>query len=395
MNKFILTLIVFFSTTIVFGQSKSNLVVIKGILNGDLKGYNKMYLYSRTSNDSATIVDGDYTFSFPFTEVGMKMFQPEYVVGMRQMYQPFGILITGPGTYYVTSDIEKGMAASSEVRGTKGAMLYRQFEMDQRGAYTKINESIAKLYGPQWYLKDEQDAQYPAFKKSQDSLNSLYLMPLLENLIKRNPKEKASAFALVSLGRQIGTLEEKESLLKMLSPELKRDGEGKKFADYIQGLKSSKIGSVVADFSLPDPQDKNVDFSSFKGKYVLLDFWASWCVPCRQSFPHMREVYQKYKGEHFEIYSISIDENKDAWLKAVQEENNPWPQSLDTKNISQSGFAVTAVPTTYLIDPTGKIILKEIGFDPSGNSELEKKIKEISVASDNGNSKIIPAIRMN
>ena len=91
----------------------------------------------------------------------------------------------------------------------------------------------------------------------------------------------------------------------------------------------------------------------------------------------MREVYKKYKSDKFEIYSVSIDEDKSAWLKAVKEENNPWLQSLDTKNISQKGFAVTGVPSTFLIDPQGKIIAKEVGFDPEGGSEIEKKIEEV------------------
>ena len=88
-----------------------------------------------------------------------------------------------------------------------------------------------------------------------------------------------------------------------------------------------------------------------------------------------------------------IKERK-LWLKAVEEEKNPWPQSLDTKNISKSSFAVTAVPTTYLIDPSGKIIMKEIGFDTSGNSKIEKKIKEISKSKPSGDKKMIPAIKM-
>ena len=91
----------------------------------------------------------------------------------------------------------------------------------------------------------------------------------------------------------------------------------------------------------------------------------------------MREVYKTFKSKDFEIYSISIDENKKAWLKAVVDEANPWPQSLDDKNINQSGFAVTGVPSTFLIDPQGKIILKEVGFDSEGNSLIEKKLEEL------------------
>jgi thiol-disulfide isomerase/thioredoxin len=136
-------------------------------------------------------------------------------------------------------------------------------------------------------------------------------------------------------------------------------------------------GSVAPDFTLLKRDSSQFTLSSMRGKYVLIDFWASWCVPCRRSFPHMREVYKKYKGDKFEIYSVSIDEDKKAWLKAVKEEKNPWLQSLDTKNISQKGFAVTGVPSTFLIDPNGKIIAKEVGFDPNGGSEIEKKLGKV------------------
>jgi thiol-disulfide isomerase/thioredoxin len=376
MKKYILCVAAITVASLVFAQQKG-MVVIKGTLNGDLKGFNKIYLYTRTSNDSAEIKDGRYSFSFPFTEVGMKMLYPQYVKETHQIYQPFGILIAEPGTYYVTSDMARGLAASSEVKGPESMVLYRQFEKDQSEAYKKQNYALADLYGKDWYRMEEKDPDYARFQNSRDSLQNVFIVPVIENLVKKHPDSYASAFVLAGSGRQIGSMEKKEQLLAMLSSRMKKSEPGKKFADYIQGLKSSGIGNTVANFILPDPQGNNIDFKNLKGKYVLIDFWASWCVPCRQSFPHMREVYQKYKGGQFEIYSISIDEDKKAWLKAVKEEANPWLQSLDTKNVSQSGFAVTAVPTTYLIDPQGKIILKEIGFDPSGNGEIEKKLKEL------------------
>jgi hypothetical protein len=107
-NYLVITFVLLFASP-VFGQADKGMVVIKGSLSGDLKGYNTMYIYTRTSNDSVAIVDGHYIFSFPFTEPGMKMLYPKYIREMRQIYQPFGILITGPGTYYVSSDITKGM----------------------------------------------------------------------------------------------------------------------------------------------------------------------------------------------------------------------------------------------------------------------------------------------
>jgi peroxiredoxin len=142
-------------------------------------------------------------------------------------------------------------------------------------------------------------------------------------------------------------------------------------------LKNSAVGRQVKNFILPDPDGKPYSFEKLKGKYVIIDFWASWCSPCRQSFPRMRKIYEKFKGDKFEMYSISIDQSKEAWLKAVKEENNPWLQALDTKSIAKSGFAITGVPTTYLIDPNGKIIMKQVGIDPDSEGPLEKKLNEI------------------
>jgi len=374
MKKYFLSALTVMLFSCGFAQTNSNIVVIKGTLDGDLKGFNKMYIYTPTTYDSVVIKNGQYTFSFPFSGVTLKLFYPEYIKKMRQMYQPFGILIAGPGTYHVTSDIAKGMYQSSEVKGPESMVLYRQFERDQNEAYKNINPALEKLYGENWYNIDEKDPRYEALQKSRDSLTEVYIYPLIKNLIKKHPDSYASAYVLSGSGSMIASMEKKEQLLGMLSPRMRKSEMGKKFADYIQGLKSSGIGNTVANFVLPDAQNKNIDFNSLRGKYVLIDFWASWCGPCRQSFPRMREVYKKYKDNKFEIYSISIDEDKKAWLKAVKEENNPWLQSLDTKNISQSSFAVTGVPTTFLIDPQGKIMDKEVGFDPDGEGEIEKKL---------------------
>ena len=326
--------------------------------------------------DSAEIKDGHYTFTFPFSEVSLKMLYPKYIQEMHMMYQPFGILIAEPGTYYVTSDIAKGMNAS-ELKGPEPMMIYKGFEKDEAEASKKVYSTIAELYGGDWYKMEEKDPNYPRVKKSTDSLQNAYILPILEKTVKEHPDSYASAFVL-SGSREVGSVEKKEQLYNMLSARMQKSDAAQKFKDYIQGLKSSGVGNTVTNFILPDPSGQEVNFDNLKGKYVLVDFWASWCSPCRKSFPHMREVYQKYKGDKFEIYSISIDEDKNAWLKAVKEENNPWLQSLDTKNISQKGFAVTGVPSTFLIDPQGKIIAKEVGFDESGNSEIEKKIREVT-----------------
>jgi len=390
-KKVIFSLFAVMCSCFLFAQKNKGMVIIKGTLNGDLKGYNRIYMYTRLSNDSAEITNGNYTFSFPFSEVGMKFLYPQYIQAQHMMYQPFGILISEPGTYYVVSDIEKGMPASV-LKGNESMELYQQFEQDQKEAYKKINPVLDQLYGNRWWAIEEKDPKYPDVQKSSDSLKVVFLLPLIQRLVKEHPDSYASAYVLSGSGKAIGSIAQKEQLYQMLSSKIQSSKAGRDFSDYILGLKNSVVGKTVVNFILPNPDGADVNFNDLKGKYVLIDFWASWCVPCRRSFPHMREVYKKYKSDKFEIYSVSIDEDKSAWLKAVKEEKNPWLQSWDDKNISQKGFAVTGVPSTFLIDPQGEIIAKEVGFDPDGGSEIEKKIREIFSA--DGKSKAA-MIKMN
>lgn len=404
MKKFILCAIACYAF-VQCGFAQQKTVTIKGTITGDLKGHNNIYMYTRMGTDSTEIVNGHYTFSFPYEKTEFKALLPGYVTAMHMMYQPFGILIAQPGTYYVQSDITKGMQQSSTVKGPESAVLYRNFEIEQTQAYFKLSKASAALYGDDWYKIDEKDARYESYKKSNDSLQQIYLVPIIEKLVKQHPNSPASAFVLAGSGKGLSSMKTQEELYSMLSSKMQHSKEGTYFYDYIQGIKNSAIGKTVNNFELPNPEDNAISLNHFKGKYLLIDFWASWCAPCRQSFPHMRQLYQQYKGKNFEILSISIDQNNKAWLKAVKEEKNPWPQVLDTKNISQKGFAISGVPSTFLISPDGKILAKQVGFDPEGKENpIEDKMAELlgapastvskTIKTPDTKKKVIKAVRM-
>ncbi|MNR34251.1 Thiol-disulfide oxidoreductase ResA [compost metagenome] len=115
-----------------------------------------------------------------------------------------------------------------------------------------------------------------------------------------------------------------------------------------------------------------VSLSSFKGKYVLLDFWASWCGPCRAENPHVLKAYNKFKDKNFDILAISLDEKKENWLKAVKDDAMPWTQVSDLlgwKNQAAGYYAITAIPQNFLIDPNGVIVAKNLRGD-----RLEKEL---------------------
>ena len=138
-----------------------------------------MYTYTRMGQDSALIKDGHYRFEFPFAATGLKMLLPEYITKEHMMYRPFGILIDGPGTYYITSDIARGMH-ESVLKGPEGMMLYDDYEKEQDEAYKKISQGMEAGLGKEWWQIEEKDPRYARRQALNDSLQEVYVEPLLE-----------------------------------------------------------------------------------------------------------------------------------------------------------------------------------------------------------------------
>lgn len=199
----------------------------------------------------------------------------------------------------------------------------------------------------------------------------------LKNFILANPDSYLSLLTLASLGGHTPDPNEIEPLLNGLSKELRETETARALRNGLESLKTTAIGAMAPDFEQADTLGHPVRLSSFRGKYVLLDFWASWCAPCRQENPNIVKVYNKFKDKNFTIIGISLDRQGGtfAWLNAIRKDHLTWTQLSDLKfwnNAVAQLYFVQSIPKNFLIDPTGKIIAQDLRGD-----DLETKLEEV------------------
>lgn len=155
----------------------------------------------------------------------------------------------------------------------------------------------------------------------------------------------------------------------------------KEFKSYVDEMKNSAVGMPAPEITMNTPDGKSISLSLFKGKIVMVDFWASWCKPCREENPFVVSLYNKYKDKGFDIFSVSIDHDKNAWMEAIKKDNLIWKNHVSDVSGWQSPvvklYGFSGIPFTVLLDKEGNIAAKNIR-----GPELEEKIKELLVISN-------------
>jgi peroxiredoxin len=149
----------------------------------------------------------------------------------------------------------------------------------------------------------------------------------------------------------------------------------REFIIEVERLRKLAIGAPAPEIALPDPEGNIIKLSSFRGSYVLIDFWAAWCGPCRKENPNILKLYKKYHDKGFEVYGVSLDKNKEDWLQAIEKDGLIWPQVSDLKyfqSIAVQDYNIGQIPFNYLIDREGNIIGKNMH-----GKNLEDKLAEL------------------
>ncbi len=262
---------------------------------------------------------------------------------------------------------------------------------------SKINDDNAKLAAMMKpvdakieVLMKEYNAYTPEQRKDEAFMEAFYdkyealnkeKNPYYEKFVTENPDAYISLVSVRSMMGSDFDPKAVEPAFMKLSAALKETETGKRIKSTIDGAKKTQVG-IVTDFSQNDKDGKLVKLSDFRGKYVLVDFWAAWCGPCRQENPNVVEAYNKFKDKNFTVLGVSLDgmtdktrTTKEDWLKAIKDDNLTWTHVSDLKgwdNEVSKGYGVQGIPFNFLVDAKGKIVARNLR-----GAALQKKLEEL------------------
>jgi len=193
--------------------------------------------------------------------------------------------------------------------------------------------------------------------------------------VKANPKDVNSIRLIQKVGGYYPDYQELVGLFKQLDKKVRKSNDGKIFERYLEALKNTLPGKKSPSITQLDLNGEPYALSDIKGKYVLIDFWASWCPPCREENPKLVKTYAEFKDKNFEILGVSFDREFDAWAKAVKDDNLTWKHVSDLQgwnNSAGQAYGVKAIPQNILVDPEGKVIARNLHGE-----DLNNKLREL------------------